>query len=149
MLRHVLQERDCSDVEVMSAGTWADAGSPATDDAVAVTAASGGDLSRHRSRSLTPDLLEAADVVIAMTSVHLGEIRQMSPDALNKVRLAKELVELRPTAPGLGGMLAARRPEPRRSLDVDDPIGLPITAYQRCARELAAAVAVLADALCG
>ena len=91
-----------------------------------------------------------ADLVIAMTSVHVREIAQSVPDALPKVRLMKELVELElePRA-GLERLLAATRPAARRNLDVDDPMGLLPRSYERAAREIEAGVRVLADVLCG
>jgi hypothetical protein len=61
----------------------------------------------------------------------------------------KELVELDvPAGAGLGALLAATRPPSRRSLDVDDPMGLPARAYERAAGEIEAGVKVLAEALC-
>jgi hypothetical protein len=48
----------------------------------------------------------------------------------------------------LKALLAGARPEPRRSLDVDDPIGLPLAVYERCIRELREGVAVLVEILC-
>jgi hypothetical protein len=62
----------------------------------------------------------------------------------------KELVELdlRPGA-GLPALLAATRPPPRRSLDVDDPMGMLARSYERAAGEIEAGVKALATALCG
>ncbi|HEX2294717.1 MAG TPA: hypothetical protein VHN37_05345 [Actinomycetota bacterium] len=150
LLRHELERRGCADVEVSSCGTWASAPQPATGHAVTVLGGRGIDLSAHRSRALDANELEDADLVLAMTSVHVREIEQMAPAALPKVRLVKELVELdlRPGA-GLEALLAATRPAPRRNLDVDDPMGLLPRSYERAAGEIEAGVRVLADALCG
>ena len=88
------------------------------------------------------------NLVVAMTSVHMREIAQMAPETMGKVLLLKALPEMAAGSQGLDGLLAAPRPPARRALDVDDPIGLPITAYERCAAELEAAVEALAKALC-
>ncbi|MDQ3915945.1 MAG: low molecular weight phosphotyrosine protein phosphatase [Actinomycetota bacterium] len=149
MLRHELAARGCNDVEVSSCGTWGLVRQPATTDAVTTLSGRGIDLASHRSRALDAAEIASADLVVAMTSVHVREIAAEVPGALPKVRLVKELAELRPDAgTGLAGLLAAPRPEPRRSLDVDDPMGLPSRAYERAAGEIEAGVKVLADALC-
>ena len=137
---------------VSSAGTWATEGSPATPEAVRAVGALGIDLSQHRSRGFDPDEAEAADIVVAMTSVHEREVLDVSPGA-RVVRL-KELAEIRwetgtaGAAERAAALLAGRRPEPRRSLDVDDPMGLPYSAYERSLEAIRAGVRVLADVLC-
>jgi protein-tyrosine phosphatase len=151
LLRHALEERGCNQVEVASAGTWADLGHPATVDARVAVSAYGASLNIHHSRPLTPEELNAADLIVAMTSVHLREIRSLAPEAANKVVLMKELVEIERASDGSGldTLFDGVRPSYRRALDVDDPIGLPFSAYERCAKELKAGVDVLADVLCG
>jgi protein-tyrosine phosphatase len=150
MLRHELAARGCDGVEVTSCGTWASTPQAATQHAVGVLHGRGIDLSTHRSRALDASELAGADLVLAMTSVHVREIGEAVPSVLPKVRLMKELAELdlRPGA-GLDALLAATRPAPRRSLDVDDPMGLLPRSYERVATEIEAGVKVLADALCG
>lgn len=150
LLRYELAQRGCDGIEVSSCGTWASAPQPATAHAVTVLEGRGIDLRAHRSRALEAAELEAADLVLAMTSVHVGEIEEVAPAALPKVRLMKELVELDlPPGAGLTELLAATRPPSRRGLDVDDPMGLPSRAYERAAGEIAAGVEILAEVLCG
>ncbi len=155
MLRHALQTRGCADIEVASAGTWAHFGSRATPEAIQTVAAMGIDLGAHRSRPLDPGELAAADLVVAMTSVHVRDILQMAPRVEPKLRLLKELAELdvadvRGSSPAerLAALLRATRPPSRRSLDLDDPIGLPLHAYERCAADVGCGIEVLADVLC-
>jgi protein-tyrosine phosphatase len=150
LLRHELAARGCDDVEVSSCGTWASAPQPATAHAVTVLEGRGIDLREHRSRGLDSAELEEADLVLAMTSVHVREIEEAAPTALPKVRLMKELVEL-DLSPGAGleALLAATRPAPRRNLDVDDPMGLLPRSYERAASEIEAGVKILATVVCG
>ncbi|MDQ4124188.1 MAG: low molecular weight phosphatase family protein [Actinomycetota bacterium] len=150
LLRHELAQRGCEGIEVSSCGTWASTPEPATAHAVRVLEGRGIDLAPHRSRALDVAELEDADLVLAMTSVHVREIEEAAPAALPKVRLMKELVELdlRPGT-GLDALLAATRPAPRRDLDVDDPMGLLPRSYERAAGEIEAGVKVLATVLCG
>ena len=156
MLRDALQRRGADDIEVVSAGTWAGMGSPATTEAVEVMRRRDIDLSAHRSQPVTEDLLADADLIIAMTSVHAREIGQVSRSALDKTLLMKELVEIEVDTPGadalrdvrLAALLGGKRPEPRRALDLDDPMGLPVGAYERTAEYIDAGVSKLVEVLC-
>lgn len=152
MLRHELERRGCSDIQVASAGTWAGYGHWATPEALEVLEARGIDHSAHRSRPVEPDELAEADLVVAMTSVHLRELRGLSEAVGTKLVLMKEIAEVEmgesAGTPGLDAFLAGRRPEPRRALDLDDPMGLPVFAYERAADEIATGVQRLAEILC-
>jgi len=156
LLRHRLQERGCEDVEVASVGTWAYFGGKATAEAVATLRKRGVDLGPHRSRAVEIEELRAADVIVAMTSVHVREITSLSPEVVDRIVLMKELreIESRPVAPDatattrLSSLLGGKRPPARRDLDVDDPIGLPLSAYERTFREIEEGVDVLASVLC-
>lgn len=153
LLRRELESRGVDNVMIRSSGTWAGSGYPATDDAIAVLERRGIDLSPHRSCPLDVEQVERADLVVVMTSVHEREVLAIVPDAREKTVLMKELVEMHPQfghadPPGrLRALLAATRPERRRSLDLDDPMGLPIGSYERCATELEAGIEVLAKLL--
>lgn len=155
LLRDTAHSHGCS-MEVSSVGTWAYPGNSATTEAIEVLRARGVDLSGHRSRPLERAALAEADLVIAMTSVHRREILAIAPDVDGKLILMKELVEL-----GLEGelpdlsearlqrLLGAPRPKWRRALDLDDPIGKPIGAYERTVAEIELGIEVLVTALCG
>lgn len=157
MLRHALEQRGCTGVTVSSAGTWAYDGSPATPDALETVRKSGIDLSGHRSRPIEMDELHAADIIVAMTSVHVREIAGLAPEVIDRIVLMKELREITPLPvptdarleEKVDALLRGKRPPRRRSLDVDDPMGLPASAYERCARELQEGIDVLVETLCG
>lgn len=156
LLKSALDRLGCEGIEAASVGTWAYPGSPATPEAVDTMRRRGIDLSEHRSRPVEQAELSATDLIVVMTSVHEREIRMLAPDVMDKVVLLKELPEfdLRDLPSSgtrgerLGALLALPRPERRRALDVDDPMGLPSGAYERCAGELSAGIEVLADVLC-
>ena len=155
LLRHALAERGCSDVEVVSAGTWADDGEPAQPQVTEVLTGAGVALGDHRARVLTKKETSSSDLVIAMTSVHMKEILKVDPDAEGKLFLMKELIEIQLPAPGSAGsksrleqLLDSRRPRWRRALDVDDPMGLPVSAYERTLGDLRKGVEMLAEVLC-
>jgi protein-tyrosine-phosphatase len=153
LLRHELARRGCTGVEVRSAGTWAYEGSGATRHAVNVLAGRNIDLSAHRSREVLANEIDDADIVVAMTSVHVAEILERAPDARGKVILLKEIAQTSvdhgsDAAGRLRALLAAKRAEPRREFDIDDPMGLPRRAYERCVGELEGGIVALADILC-
>ena len=151
LLRDALDRRGCKDIEVSSVGTWAYPGSGATEVAVEVMKEMGIDLSSHSSRDAKAEELEGADLIVAMTSVHMRELRSMAPQVIDKTVMLKELAEIKLSPTGddrpsrLKALLTGDRPPSRRSLDVDDPMGLPRAAYERCARELKAGTDLLAE----
>lgn len=73
-------------VKVLSAGTFAHDGARAADNAVKTTRLMGADISRHRSRNLTRELINEADVVFCMTDSHVAEARSIAPGEADKIR---------------------------------------------------------------
>jgi protein-tyrosine-phosphatase len=70
------------------------------------------DIGSHRSRPVTRALIDAASLIVVMTDSHLNEVRARFPAAIEKVFL------LRSFDPA-----AASR-------DIEDPIGLSVSAYR-------------------
>ena len=79
--RRLIQESGRTDIEVESAGTQAWDRSPASDEALLVGVERNLDLSGHRARRLTPEILADADLVLVMSPPHLAEVRVMDPSA--------------------------------------------------------------------
>ena len=75
--RAVAQELGMRDVEVTSAGTAAWEGAPASDGALLVALEHGADLSPHRARPVTPELLAQHDLVLAMSPHHLERVEAL------------------------------------------------------------------------
>ncbi|MCI0701507.1 MAG: hypothetical protein L0241_10535 [Planctomycetia bacterium] len=96
---------------VLSAGVSAFGGGPASGESYAVAEEFGADLSGHVSRPVNPQLLAAADDVIAMTAGHLHTLQTRFP-GLGSARL-------------LCG-----------ESDLDDPIGAGQEVYRECARTI-------------
>ena len=148
LLCRALDERGIEGVKVSSTGTWGLDDSSATEFAVVAARSSGVDIARHSARSFSEGLAEDADLIIAMTSVHLREGDGIAPGSAARMRLLKELAYLEPeplpagASPDvrLAALLAARRPEYVRAMDLDDPMGLPLAVYERCRDQIAAGV---------
>lgn len=108
-------------VTVTSAGISALPGNTATPEALIVARECKADLSGHRSRPVVPELLEAADYVIAMTAIHRDSLIAIYPQLEGYVRL-------------IGG-----------TTDLADPIGGDLEVYRKCAKTIEKHVEKLAN----
>jgi len=77
LLRRAVEAAGRGDIEVGSAGTGAWEGSPASEGSYLVSLEQGIDLSGHRARMLTPELIEQADLILTMSRTHLGRVREL------------------------------------------------------------------------
>lgn len=89
--RRALEEREWSHVSVESAGTAASAGAPASEGARRAAAEVGLDLEGHAARNLTDELVQRADIVLAMTPWHQVQVEQLG--GAGRVSLLTEFVE--------------------------------------------------------
>lgn len=80
-----------AEVQVVSAGVWAEPGAKASANAVAVLRGRGLDLSGHLSQPLTPALLREAAIILVMEESHRRSIFYMTPEHLAKVFLLAEM----------------------------------------------------------
>jgi len=134
---------------VSSAGLLFD-GKPVTDHGLAVMADRGIDTSGHRSRRLTGELVDTADLVLGMARSHVQEAVALVPGALRRTFTLKEIVRRGEESGGpaagepldawLARLGSGRRPSDllgeSDADDVADPIGGPRRGYQRTADEL-------------
>ena len=79
--RRIPEESGKENVIVESAGTQAWQGAPASDEAILIGVERNLDLSGHRSRRLTPQMVESSDLVLVMSSEHLAQVREMDSTA--------------------------------------------------------------------
>lgn len=78
--RRLLDERGRPEVEVASAGTAAWDGAPASEGAYLVALEHDLDLSAHRARQLTADLVAGADLVLGMSPHHVERAAALGGD---------------------------------------------------------------------
>jgi len=83
LLRNALGEKQGITVE--SAGLGALVGEPASSDAVALMHERGLDISGHRARQITPDMVQSADLVLVMETGHKRAIDANEPAARGKI----------------------------------------------------------------
>lgn len=123
--RCVIAQRAMRDIEVSSAGTsaWPDA--PASDGALLVAMERGIDLGEHRARQLSPEMVEASELIIAMGPHHLER------------------------AEALGGAgrtwLLTGFADPTRARPISDPFGGDLDVYRATLEELEHEVSAVLD----
>jgi protein-tyrosine-phosphatase len=117
LLREALASRGADQVTVASAGTGAWDGAPVSEGAYLVGLEHGLDLSGHRARLLSRDIVRDADLILVMSGHHLARVAELGGE--DKVHLL--------------GDFAAR--ESGRG-EVSDPYGADITSYRATFGEL-------------
>ena len=106
------QDLEAAGMSVLSAGVSAAAGMPATEEAVDVLSARGIDITDHRSRLLTPEMIHDADVILTMTEAQRRAVLDLAPSA------GEKLLPLDPQG------------------DISDPIGGGPASYERTAEHI-------------
>ncbi len=118
-LRMLLEKERPGAAEVISAGTSAGNGFPATIFAIEAARIWNCDISRHKSRPLTQQLIDRADLIFGMTDRHVAEVLRLQPDARDKTYLFKNFPDPSPVG------------EP-----VADPIGQALERYNETFLEI-------------
>ena len=108
--------------EISSAGVCAGNGYPASQNAVEAMREKGIDIAIHRSRHLSPELIEKADLLVTMTRGHRDAILSIAPESEGKVFLLKSF--------GIAQCAA----------DIYDPVGEALDVYRRVRDEIDAAL---------
>jgi protein-tyrosine-phosphatase len=120
ILKKMLKEKNIDYIQVSSAGTNSWGGCPVSLSALEMGRLSEIDLKSHSSRKLTKEVLEEADLILAMSKNHLDQVRELNENSINKSFLLKAF--------------------PRRSEDesfwIKDPIGGILDDYRTCFRDL-------------
>ena len=119
MAEAMLRARFGDTADVCSRGIMA-TGAGASEESIEVMREMGYDISDHISRRLTPEDIKSADLILAMTVNHKRIISASVPDAKDKVFTLCEYA-------GIKG-------------DIEDPYGLGISEYRKCANKIKEAV---------
>ncbi|HOD67654.1 MAG TPA: low molecular weight protein arginine phosphatase [candidate division Zixibacteria bacterium] len=118
-LRTLLQKQRPGAFEVISAGASAATGYPATMYAIEAAKIWNCDLSGHKSRPLTADLIDRAHLIFGMSARHVQEVVRMRPAAKDKTFLLKNFPDPGPTGE-----------------EVEDPIGQALDRYNETFLEI-------------
>jgi protein-tyrosine-phosphatase len=108
--------------EVSSAGVCAANGWPASEYAIEALREKGIDISDLHSQTLTPDMIDSADLLVTMTQGHRQAVLAAVPQSEGKVFLLKSF--------GIA----------QSSADIYDPVGEALDIYRRVRDEIDAAL---------
>lgn len=120
----------------------------------------GFDLAQHRSAELTASLRYEPDLIVGMAREHVWAVLDSRPDLVARAFTLKELIrraaEAGPRPPEiklddyLAQLAESRKPAELVQADADDiedPIGGPAWAYERCAEEIEGLIRKMVDYL--
>lgn len=126
--RRLIADRQLADTTVGSAGTSAWPDSPASDGALLVALEHGADISEHRARPLSPEIVAGADLILAMGPHHLERAEALG-------------------GAGRSHLLTAYAGGAGRA--VSDPFGGDLEVYRATYQELEEEIAAILDKLAG
>jgi protein-tyrosine-phosphatase len=125
LLRHLWSDKGTHslDLDVSSAGLHACTGSRATDKVLFLLGEEGIDVSSHRARQLTPEMIAEADLILTMTRAHKAQALYMASEKdASKIKTLKEFVKIADDG------------------DIEDPYGGDLGVYEYSLQEIRASV---------
>lgn len=118
LMKKHLKALDKERIEVVSAGVGALDGFPPTEETVETMEKEGVDVSRYKSKKITPEMIKNADLILVMEASHKDIVARFVPDAAAKTHLLKEF---------LAEKTGRDYPDDR---NIPDPIGRPMDYYK-------------------
>jgi len=132
ILKKMLKENGVENIEVSSAGTCRLKNAPASLFAIQVAGTRDVDLSRHRSRELSVNMIQEADLILAMSQEHLSYIKRIDKRATRKVCLLKAFPQQHPVS---------NEDQDQGVLSIKDPMGGSLDDYEYSFSEIEKEVA--------
>jgi len=126
LMQQTLQRAGLDVIEVASSGVFAIEGMSPTRETQRVLQDVGVDCTSHKARPLTVQMVDEADLVLAMEQFQVEEILRRVPDAKGKVHLLKSY--------------GATAQEVVGNPNIPDPIGKPLEVYEACFMEIRDAI---------
>jgi len=112
-------------MKVSSAGISAIEGQPANEKSIKVLETKGIDISPHRAKQLTSDMISQSDLILTMTEEHKKIIKTYFPNSINKIFTLKEYAQK-----------INNEKISRNNLDIDDPYGMDYNMYNQSMEEI-------------
>lgn len=125
IFKHLIKESKIENVCVSSAGISAFEGDGANEKAIYTLNKKEIDISNHKARQLSKDIIDGSDLILTMTSSHKKMILNALPEHFHKVYTLKEYAFI------INGEETAGK-----NLDIDDPFGLDYNVYEKVAQEI-------------
>lgn len=121
MFKKILKDKGIKNVEVCSAGIYAETGAYATDEAIeAAKELYDVDILKHRATNIRDSKIEDMDAILCATYMHKLTITSIYPQLTDKVFTMKEYAYGKDTA----------------DKDIKDPWGYSLQVYRNCAKEI-------------
>lgn len=117
LFRHIAEESGMA-INAASGGTAVFESQGASKNAILAMQELGIDLNAHRSKKVTVQMLEAADLILTMTKGHKIHLLTVKPDAKHKIFTMAEYCT------------------DDNSKDISDPFGGDINTYRKCRDEI-------------
>lgn len=117
-------------VDSCSAGINAHEDCGATDEVILLLEEEGIDVSFHRARKLTREMIKQADLILVMTADHEKAVREAAPEALDRIKLLKEFTG-----------------DVSNGKNITDPFGGSLQVYRETLQEIRTSVLKLIDKL--
>jgi len=114
MLQKKLKQRGDTNVEVFSAGIMTAYGMGATEEVRKLLWKEGIDVSSHRSKRVSQEMIKSSDLILVMEKIHEEKIISLVPETKNRVFLLKEFAKIN-----------------GNNLDISDPIGMSSDFYEQ------------------
>lgn len=124
IFKHLLKNKNIDNINISSAGINAYEGEKANEKAVSVLKSQGIDITSHKSRQLTDNIIEASDLILTMTYNHKMAILKYAPKASKKVFTLREFAN------------TFNEENTEDNFDIDDPFGMDYNVYEQSMEEI-------------
>ncbi len=121
LFRDMVKNRGLQDeLNIESAGVFAASGQPASPQAIEAMKRQSIDINNHKSRQLTKQMIEKADLILTMTNNHKRAIISMDSEAVGKTFTLNEYAHENKS----------------KHRDIMDPYGFPVEEYEKSLIEI-------------
>lgn len=121
IFRDIIKSKGLQDeIDIESAGVFAASGQPASSQAIEAMKRQSIDIANHKSRQITREMIDKADLILTMTSNHKRAIISMDSKAISKTFTLTEYAYEDKTKHG----------------DISDPYGSPVEEYEKSLVEI-------------
>ncbi|MDW5299756.1 MAG: low molecular weight protein arginine phosphatase [Sedimentibacter sp.] len=124
IFKYLLKNKNIENINISSAGISACEGEKANEKAISVLKSQGIDITSHKARQLTDNIIEASDLILTMTYNHKMAIQRYAPKASKKVFTLKEFSS------------TFNEENVEYNFDIDDPFGMDYNVYERSMEEI-------------
>ena len=125
IFKYMIKEKNIENIHVSSAGISTFEGESANEKAIRTLAGKGIDISNHRSRQLTKQIIFESDLILTMTLNHKKIIANTVPEHSDRVYTLKEFA-----------LIINGEETEGKNLDIAYPFGLNYNVYEASAKEI-------------